>query len=729
MVIVFCIFGAGANYAVADTEANTIKEEYLQKLLSVTFSTMTPTTESGSATIPGIGTISWNAGQTVDQFFRLGNFYDSFNLQLFSIKNVTDAAGIDASTLTLADLPFSHLTLQSLVTVIPDLGKWQVYQIPLVRDLLGTVLGGSSEPWDEITIQDAIKNYTFANVANLTLGKLDLTQYGVVDAIPGLFQTALARFPDWQKIVINQIPGLNQVAFSHFPTAPSGAGYVDLFDMPYGKKEARRINTITGSDVEGFHVPCKKNSCSYIELSGSPWLGAAALHGKQWIKGGNASDAQMVRGGSGALALVNLGKEPTGRHPFGRGFKVVLKRTNEAKGEAEFALYFRYCNAFGCSPYFLGPIPWLTNHEKDILFIGLTPATTPPPGIPTAPSAPAPEEPNLGTANPVVPVSADCLANLLKAIPAYMRASAQQSIPLILAEAQKDGVSDLGQIAYILATVQRESGFGLSMVEGNPPLNISGGIRYRGRGYVQISHDYNYKYWAKRLGVELYKNVDLATVPANAVQILVLGMRDGTYTGMTKKATLIPGGGLKLSDFINGSKTNFVQARRIVNGNDHAGEIAGHAQRFLAILRNCHLSSSGSGGSSGICRSQSKFLMPTTGVISSPFGPRASGFHPGLDIAAPVDTPVLAGDCGTVAFEKFNNGFNGGAGNYINIKHPNGFVTRYLHLSKVYVTSGVTVGRGQHIGDIGVTGNTTGPHLHFETHPNGGAAADPAKYL
>lgn len=710
----------------AAAQSTDIAEEYLSEILKVTFSTMSPTTESGSFTIPGMGTISWEAGQTPDQFLRLGNFYDSFNLQQFSMQDVAKAAGLDLSTLSLADFPLSDMTLPDLVTAIPDLGQWKVYDIPIVQDLLGTVLGDSG-PWDEVTIQQAIEQYDFANVANLSFDRLDLSQYGLVDAIPGLIDAALARFPAWQKLVINQIPGLSQVPFALFPSIPSGAGFVDRFDMPYGKKEARRINTITGSDVEGFNVPCNKNSCSYIELSGSPWLGAQALHGKQWIKGGTASDAQMVRGGSGALALVNGGKEPTGRHPYGRGFKVVLKRTNESKGEGEFALYFRYCNLYGCTPYFIGPIPWFTNHEKDIIFVGLTPSAVPPPGVPSPPITPPPEIPGTPV-DPAQPIPKDCLAKLLSAIPAYMRTAAQKSIPLILTEAAGDGVSDLGQIAYILATVQRESEFGLSMVEKNPPANLSGGIRFRGRGYVGISHDFNYKYWGSRLGINLYRNVALATDPKYAVQILVLGMRDGTYTGITSEAELIPGGGRKLSDFINGSKTNFVQARRIVNGLDRAEEVAGYARKFLTILQDCGLSSGG--GSSGrLCRMQPKLAIPAKGVRTSGYGWRWKRMHRGIDIAAPVGTAINAADCGTVSRAEY--GSKGGYGNIVEIKHPDGMMTRYAHIKPggIRVTNGMTVLRGQHIADMGSTGFSTGPHLHFETHPPGKGAVDPALYL
>lgn len=718
-------FTAGIKSAVAQGVTD-ISEEYLAEVLSITFSTMNPTTESGSVSIPGMGTISWEAGMTADQFLRLGNFYDSFNLQLFSMQDIAKAAGIDLSTFTLADFPLSDMTLQDLITAIPDLGQWKVYDIPVVQDLLGTVFDGSG-PWDELTIQQAIEQYGFAGVANLTLGELDLSQYGLVDAIPGLTEMALARLPNWQKIVIDQIPGLNQVPFASVPTAPSGAGFVAKLDMPYGKKEARRLNTITGSNVEGFNVPCHKNSCSYIELSGSFWLGATALHGKQWIKGGTASDAQMVRGGSGALALINGGKEPTGRHPYGRGFKVVLKGTDESKGEAEFALYFRYCNNLGCSPYIIGPIPWFTNHEKDIIFVGLTLTTTPPPDIPNSPEILPPEVTGPGVDPGVEPINEDCMVKLLRAISSGMRASAQQSLSLIMSEAARNGVSDLGQLAYVLATAQAEPSFGQFMVEISPPTTISGGIRYRGRGYVQVSHDYNYKYWSKRLGIDLVNNPERAAEPEIAARILILGMRDGTFTGVTREGNLIAGGGYKLSDFIQGRKTDFRGARKIVNGNDRASEIARNAQRYLAILQECGFS--GGGSSTQLCRVGSKLLWPTKGVLTSGYGWRKNRMHNGIDVAAPQGTALLAADCGVVSRAQYGN--NGGYGNIVEVRHPNGMMTRYAHIKPggIQVSQGMAVRRGQYIAQMGTTGNSTGPHLHFEAHPSGSGAVDPMPYF
>ena len=100
-------------------------------------------------------------------------------------------------------------------------------------------------------------------------------------------------------------------------------------------------------------------------------------------------------------------------------------------------------------------------------------------------------------------------------------------------------------------------------------------------------------------------------------------------------------------------------------------------------------------------------------------------FHAGEDIGAPSGTPILAADSG-VATVIPNNG--NGYGNYIMINHGGGRVTLYAHMSAFAVSNGATVTQGQVIGYVGSTGNSTGPHLHFEVRVNG-ATTDPKSYF
>ncbi|GAA2910591.1 M23 family metallopeptidase [Streptomyces mexicanus] len=106
--------------------------------------------------------------------------------------------------------------------------------------------------------------------------------------------------------------------------------------------------------------------------------------------------------------------------------------------------------------------------------------------------------------------------------------------------------------------------------------------------------------------------------------------------------------------------------------------------------------------------------------------------HSGQDFAVPIGTDVVAAHGGTVVKAGPNGGGDGPAyGNAIVIKHANGLYTQYAHLSRIDVKVGQVVSTGQHIALSGNTGNTTGPHLHFEvrTTPNYGSAVNPVTFL
>lgn len=120
-------------------------------------------------------------------------------------------------------------------------------------------------------------------------------------------------------------------------------------------------------------------------------------------------------------------------------------------------------------------------------------------------------------------------------------------------------------------------------------------------------------------------------------------------------------------------------------------------------------------------------IKPVSGTISSRFGVRSrirSSAHTGLDIATSSGTPIGAAASGTVTFA----GWKGSYGYLVVITHSNGVQTYYGHCSKLYVSAGQTVSQGQSIAAVGSTGNSTGPHLHFEIRVNG-IAYNPQNYL
>ncbi len=116
------------------------------------------------------------------------------------------------------------------------------------------------------------------------------------------------------------------------------------------------------------------------------------------------------------------------------------------------------------------------------------------------------------------------------------------------------------------------------------------------------------------------------------------------------------------------------------------------------------------------------FVWPASGSINQRFW---SG-HAAVDVGAWTGAPVKAADGGYVAVA--TGGWNAGYGNHVIIDHGNGFVTLYAHLNSVFVNSGESVAAGQQIGSVGNTGNSTGPHLHFELRYQG-VPRNPLNYL
>jgi len=131
----------------------------------------------------------------------------------------------------------------------------------------------------------------------------------------------------------------------------------------------------------------------------------------------------------------------------------------------------------------------------------------------------------------------------------------------------------------------------------------------------------------------------------------------------------------------------------------------------------------GAGGAQSSVSAQAtgSFMWPVRGVITQ--YPWAQ--HVAVDIGAPLGRPIVAADAGVVLEAGWTNV---GYGNYVIISHGNGFRTLYGHMSKILVTRGQKVAKGQQIGLVGSTGHSTGPHLHFEIYKNG-AITNPLPYL
>ena len=308
---------------------------------------------------------AWNVGQAAQQYLKLGDFQTNLYLQVFNLETISQITQLDLSQVALgAFQTLTWQTIDDLVTAIPGLSNFPVIEVPAIAALLSDQF----TPFAEIDVHSTIAEVLseFPDLGLRSLGELGdtLNQFGIT-SIPGLENVPLQNFRDWGNTFIQDIPGLADVPFSQMPNPVETVGVVGVVDVVYGTAESDRAKTISGSTQAGFSVPCQTN-CAYAELTGDP-----TTHGKQWISG----QYQDVKGGFGVLGAVNGGREPTGRHPFGNPFKVSVWDVDETTGSFSTALHFRICYRgmpdLGCTPYFLGPVPFLHHRETEPIFLGV----------------------------------------------------------------------------------------------------------------------------------------------------------------------------------------------------------------------------------------------------------------------------------------------------------------------------------------------------------------------
>lgn len=120
------------------------------------------------------------------------------------------------------------------------------------------------------------------------------------------------------------------------------------------------------------------------------------------------------------------------------------------------------------------------------------------------------------------------------------------------------------------------------------------------------------------------------------------------------------------------------------------------------------------------------YIWPARGLLTSGYGWRWGRMHQGIDIAADIGTPIYAAASGVVEYAGWNSG---GYGNMVEIRHADGSMTRYAHMNAIYVQSGQRLSQGDQLGEMGSTGYSTGPHLHFEVHLPDQGTVNPMAYL
>ncbi|PSB01361.1 peptidase M23 [Merismopedia glauca] len=372
----------------------------LPDFTKITWASFPPITQDGEFTDNGYNnaagynlTRSWKSGDTPDRILKLGDISEAFGAEKFNLKDIFQISNLKRDEVALDSFPLiKEQSLFHLAQVVPKLGDLPLSTMPPIAALVQKFSSAPINP--NISLNNLLSKSP--QLGDLKMGGVDLTDFSL-SGIPNLEFTPLEQFYLWENSLIKDIPGLNAVPFSAFPIPLSPDGnQVARIDFIWGEKEGGKKKTISGSDLEGFNVPCR-TKCAHVELDDLENTGikqTAPFEGVQWISG----QFQQVKGGHGALAAVNGGLEPTGRHPYGKGFKVVVWNVKEKEELVDTALFFRFCGKFvGCSPYILGPFPFLAYKRDAPMFVG----TATVPQSPVTGPTPSISNPTLGISTPL----------------------------------------------------------------------------------------------------------------------------------------------------------------------------------------------------------------------------------------------------------------------------------------------------------------------------------------
>ncbi len=223
------------------------------------------------------------------------------------------------------------------------------------------------------------------DVSEFEMGNLDLSEYTLED-VEGIGDSFVEDYEDWKDEYLSDIEGLADISFDDFPNpVATTLAFISRIDTIWSDAhgEIKPGHSVSGSNQAGYAVPCQK-SCAHIELDDIENSGRNIRwisEGRRWMLGNDPNNANIcpeapwgVDGGEGILGVLNCGKEPTGRNPFGPGFKVALWSVDETRDQAGTAIFFRICKRgipdLGCTPYFIGPIPFLPANRENWIILG-----------------------------------------------------------------------------------------------------------------------------------------------------------------------------------------------------------------------------------------------------------------------------------------------------------------------------------------------------------------------
>lgn len=249
--------------------------------------------------------------------------------------------------------------------------------------------------------------------------------------------------------------------------------------------------------------------------------------------------------------------------------------------------------------------------------------------------------------------------------------------------------------------------------------------------FVQINDMPEYKLCFLKRGIEtnddeIYEKVITGGTTYYKYYALAVDNEEKHYVSTFEEAEEIVDG-LKKKDSNNVDKLSIVE-KYVTEKHDLTDKDTAiddlYEKKVVVVAKSSGGVTSASMGS-GYKDAGISFAKPITATITSRFGARWGRNHKGTDFGAPTGTSIYAAAPGTVTYAGWNSG---GYGYLVIISHGNGVQTYYGHCSKMFVSVGDQVSQGAVIAQIGMTGNTTGPHLHLEIRVNG-VARNPQNYL
>jgi murein DD-endopeptidase MepM/ murein hydrolase activator NlpD len=709
---------------------------------------------------------SWTSGMTPDQYLKLGDLSESLHPEDFSVDAIASLLGIDLNEAALSAFELvGQQTIQHLVDIVPGLGELSVSDVEPILDLFKTKIPGLSNfGGSDGDVSGTLADLISSNEAlgELKLGEIDLSQYSLSD-IPNLDSVELGQYQEWANALVEEIPGLNQVPLSDFPNPIAEIGGIVMrIDMIYSDAENKSRNTISGSDQAGFSVPCEETKCAQIELDDLESSGTAMrsfLEGKQWISG----KYQEVPGGFGVLGVVNGGVEPTGRHPFGSAFKVAVMEPDETTDTVDTAIFFRHCHRapvdLGCTPYFIGPIPFFTYKVNAPIFVGkldgMQGATSSTPteaerasqasnkvgnagkyggGQTQTKAATDPDcfEETGGTSQSInVRSLGDAIADIessgsggYQATGTYTCADGGRNCGRALGRYQFMSYND--EAASLIATRSGGQAF-LDRMNKGAEATSADLMQY----FPPEDQDRVFRSSLSQLAERAVTQIDPQTQQLFVGDRLIERVAQMHFGGAYSK---IDGGGSDALGRLSLKQYGEEAARRYQSLGGSTGNVCAPKSQAKTASSTAGTRTQNPRANNNSPRSFSSPVEATQ--ISQSFGsqsaPVKTASHQGVDLAVSEGTPVKAAVKGTVVFAGWAEGY----GKLIILAHEGDRQTRYAHLSSIKAIAGKTVEAGTVIGMSGKKSTNESPHLHFEVRENvvsekpfSGQAVDPQKYL